>query len=298
MNLTRGQLRAQYEAGRPLIGELVDAAEKAFSLPSRVMWAIYSRETNLDPYYFTHAGDGGHGRGVGQVDDRSHAIPADWKVNLPWQVRKSAEIFASCLTRADGDVVRAANRYNSGQEATRYTTGKDYGPDVYERWQTLQEMFPPTPPAREEFEIVQCILNMNGLCLDVAGASMDNGAPVVQWSCNGQKNQGVEVQQVGVTGGAQIVRIRFDHSGKYLDCDPGRREIVQWEQADNSHQLWRLETAPTTEDMWQPTGIRLVSMAIEEVLDVEGVSNEPGAYLIHWPWNGHVNQQFLVARFR
>lgn len=296
MNLSRAQLRAQYEEARPLIGELVDAAERAFSLPPLVMWAIYSRETNLDPYYFTHPGDGGHGRGVGQVDDRSHIIPSNWASNLTWQVGTSAEIFASCLRASDGDVVRAANRYNSGQEKTEYTTGKDYGPDVYERWQVLSEMFVSTP--REEFQIVQCILNMNGLCLDVSGQSKDNGAPIVQWSCNGQKNQGVSIEEVGVSGEDRVVRIKFDHSGKYLDCDPNRLEIVQWDRADVPGQLWVLEQAPSTDEFWQPVGTRIVSLANDEVLDVEGISNEPGAKLIHWPWNGQVNQQFLVARFR
>lgn len=306
MNLTKSQLRAQYERGRSLIGELVDAAEKAFSLPPRIMWAIYSRETNLDPYYFTHPGDGGHGRGVGQVDDRSHTIPADWASNLTWQVGKSAEIFTSCFARAGGDVVRAANLYNSGQEETRYTTGKDYGPDVYDRWQALLEMFPVHVPQPERgFDIVEAITNMNGLVLDVEGASTDNGARVLQWVINGQKNQGVSFQ--GMNGETydhstvvgKIVRIIFDHSGKCLDGPPNAGELVhQWDIADSPWQLWRVEAARTTEDMWQPVGLRIVNNYTGKVLDVEGISREPGARLIQWSWNGQINQQFIISRFR
>ncbi len=312
MNITTAQLRQQYEQGRSLIGELVDAAEKAFNLPPRVMWAIYSRETNIDPYYFTHPGDGGHGRGVGQVDDRSHDIPANWDSNLTWQVGKSAEIFQACLTAEGGDVIRAANRYNSGQGATQYTTGKDYGPDVYERWQTLLFMFPPATQ-QEEFSIMYAITNMNGLVLDVGGASTDNGAPVVQWGANGQKNQGVHFE--GMNGEpydhdtviGKTVRILFDHSDKCLDGPPDAGSLVhQWEKADVPWQLWRIEEAPTVtlvgnsanKVLWQPTGLRIVNDYTDKVLDIEGISEEPGARLIQWDWNGQINQQFIISRFR
>lgn len=149
VNLTAAQLRAQYATARSTAGSTIDRAEEEFGIPRRLMYAIGSRETNFNPYYITHAGDGGHGRGWWQVDDRSHAIPADWASNIEWQVREGARILAACLTAEGGNVVRAANRYNSGQGETRYTTGGDYGPDVHERWTFLCSAFPveePVPP--------------------------------------------------------------------------------------------------------------------------------------------------------
>lgn len=143
MNLTPDQLARQYQVARNRAGELIDSIESEFSIPPRLLYAIASRETNCDPYYLNHAGDGGHGRGWWQVDDRSHAIPDDWATNIEWQCRRGSEILAACLASEGGNVVRAANRYNSGQGETRYTTGRDYGPDVYDRWQFLVENFPP-----------------------------------------------------------------------------------------------------------------------------------------------------------
>lgn len=313
MNLSRAQLRAQYERARPLLGELVDDAEKAFQLPPRIMWAIYSRETNLDPHWITNPGDSGHGHGlkakIGQVDDRSHPIPDDWRTNLAWQVGTSAQIFANGYRRTGGDIVRAANRYNSGQEQTRYTTGKDYGPDVYERWQALVEMFPPTPP-EEEFKIVLALMNTDGFVIDIEAASKDNGARPLQFPANGQENQGIFFEGIhGERYGpndveGKIVRIGFDHSGKYLDAPPDDGthppELVhQWDKAaDASWQLWRVERAPNTGQGWQPVGYRIVNDHTGMVLDVEGISLEPGARIIQWPWNGQSNQQWILARFR
>jgi hypothetical protein len=146
VNLTPAQLRAQYQVARQYAGALVDRTEVEFGIPRRLMFAIGSRETNFNPYFISHAGDGGHGRGWWQVDDRSHFIPDNWATDIEWQCRKGAQVLMAGLANENGDVVRAANRYNSGQGETRYTTGKDYGPDVYERWQFLVAEYPPTPP--------------------------------------------------------------------------------------------------------------------------------------------------------
>ena len=175
MNLTAGQLTAQYRTARARAGDLIDRTEVEFGIPRRLLFAIGSRETNFDPYWIDHPGDGGHGRGWWQVDDRSHVIPDDWAGNLEWQCRKGAEVLAGCLQREKGDVVRAANRYNSGQGETRYTTGKDYGPDVFDRWQFLVASFPPAlvdptpeplPPAYDNIHPVfaRRLFRMNVAC--------------------------------------------------------------------------------------------------------------------------------------
>lgn len=165
MNIPPEYLRLDYLRARDWWGPLIGQAERDHGIPPRLLYAIYSRETNLGrhwrtappatwppqptdddlTYYVRHAGDEGHGRGIGQVDDRSHAIPPGWATNVAWQVQRSAEILAAGLAAERGNVVRAANRYNSGQPETRYTTGKDYGPDVAERWQWLLAEYPDTP---------------------------------------------------------------------------------------------------------------------------------------------------------
>lgn len=150
MNLTEQQLRAEYLRARAYAGTLIDQVEETQGIPARLMYAVGSRETHFLPQYLDQPGDGGHGHGWWQVDDRSHVIPADWAGNIAWQATRGAEILRACLLTENGDVVRAANRYNSGQPYTAGTTGKDYGPDVYDRWQALLRMYPPTPPAPKD----------------------------------------------------------------------------------------------------------------------------------------------------
>jgi hypothetical protein len=105
------------------------------------VFAIGSRETNLT----NEVGDFGHGHGVWQLDDRSHVPPggfAQFDGNVPLQCSIAADMLHDLLTMEAGNVERAANRYNSGQPETALTTGHDYGPDVVQRMQTLQRLFP------------------------------------------------------------------------------------------------------------------------------------------------------------
>ncbi len=173
MNIPPEYLRRDYLRARDWWGQLIDQAELANGIPRCLLYATCSRETNLgrhwrtpppatwppEPtsddltYYVRHAGDEGHGRGIGQVDDRSHAIPPGWATNVAWQVGRSAEILAAALRREGvartlarvDHVTRACNRYNSGQPLTEYTTD-NYGPDVVERWLYLLTLAPEPEP--------------------------------------------------------------------------------------------------------------------------------------------------------
>src|ERR1044072_4207136 len=72
MKITADQLAQQVALARsrgwlPLIRR----AEKRHKLPQGMLLAIASRETNMQDI----VGDGGHGRGLFQIDDRFHG---DW----------------------------------------------------------------------------------------------------------------------------------------------------------------------------------------------------------------------------
>lgn len=146
-NITASQLAAQYERARDIAGDVIDRAERDHGLPRLILYALGSRETNLDPHWLDHPGDGGHGHGWWQIDDRYHAIPPDWSTNIAWQANRGAEILAGNLARFDGDLLSALNAYNSGSPRTEYTTGRDYGPDVLERHAFLTARYPAPPPA-------------------------------------------------------------------------------------------------------------------------------------------------------
>jgi hypothetical protein len=171
MQVTPRDLACDFRRAQAWWGHLIDAAEERHGIPARLLYAVYSRETNMGrhwrtaapesfppsptdddlTYFIRNAGDGGHGRGIGQVDDRSWAIPGNWSSDVEWQVDRSAQILAAALNAAGGDPLRGANRYNSGQELTSRTTD-NYGPDVVERWEYLLAHFPPEPPPQQPKE--------------------------------------------------------------------------------------------------------------------------------------------------
>jgi len=75
-------------------------------------------------------------------------------------------------------------------------------------------------------------------CADVLGASVDNGAPVVQWDCSGTPNETFQLRPVLDPTGADTgyVQIVAAHSGKCLDVTGGATNegapVQQWDCHD------------------------------------------------------------------
>lgn len=86
----------------------------------------------------------------------------------------------------------------------------------------------------------------NGMCLDVAYASLDPGAQVVQASCWGGLNQRwtVEYYDTDWWTGRQYYRLVAAHSGQCLDVDGGSQydgaRISQWHCYWGSNQQFEL----------------------------------------------------------
>ena len=136
MNIRPDQLAAQYEGARARWPFLHDY-EREYGLPTFLLFAVGSREVELeDAFAHGETGDGGHGHGVFQLDDRWHTIPSGFDHDIHAQARKAAEMLAG-LHADEGDWQRALNRYNSGSPNVEDTTGRDYGPDVWERREWL-----------------------------------------------------------------------------------------------------------------------------------------------------------------
>jgi Putative peptidoglycan binding domain len=149
MEITGAELIEEYEqasAKWPFIHQ----TELAHGLPRMLLFAIGSRETNLT----NEVGDGGHGHGVWQLDDRWHQ-PAGgfghFDGDVPLQCSIAADMLHGLLTATGGNVEEAAAMYNSGQESEAGTTHQDYGLDVLQRMQYLQQhgAGPQPPPSPE-----------------------------------------------------------------------------------------------------------------------------------------------------
>jgi peptidoglycan hydrolase-like protein with peptidoglycan-binding domain len=147
-NITGPELTAEFQRARSK-WPFIHQTELAHGLPKMLLFAVGSRETNLT----NEVGDFGHGHGVWQLDDRSHNPPggfANFDSNVPLQCATAAAMLHTELAITGGNVEEAAAIYNSGQRGEAGTTGGDYGIDVRERMQFLQQLNdgppPPVPP--------------------------------------------------------------------------------------------------------------------------------------------------------
>ncbi|MFI2431740.1 RICIN domain-containing protein [Streptomyces sp. NPDC018693] len=101
-----------------------------------------------------------------------------------------------------------------------------------------------TASARAPFT-TKLMVNHSGKCLDVAYASIANGAWVQQWGCyNAPGNQTWHFDTVGDSLNDGYYYVRASHSGKCLDVKGGSvangATVQQWTCHGGTNQQWRL----------------------------------------------------------
>jgi hypothetical protein len=128
----------------------------------------------------------------------------------------------------------------------------------------------------------------SGLNLDVSGASLTNGAPVIQWSFNGAKNQQWTLKSVGTN----IFNIVSVNSGKCMDVSGGSTSngasVVQWTCHTGNNQRFEAKSHPKG-------GYRLVARHSGKCLDIAGASLTRGAKLQQWTCHDGANQAFKFS---
>ena len=157
---TPAALRSQVDHARAagLMALLVAGAHKS-GLPPAYVVAVASRETRIQNIL----GDGGHGHGVLQIDDRRHpsvinAHP-DWRQNAAPLIDYGCELLRTNVAWAGnrfpdldaaGRLTLAAAAYNAGPSGAAAghqagdcdirTAGGNYGEDVMDRMQAIAEL--------------------------------------------------------------------------------------------------------------------------------------------------------------
>jgi peptidoglycan hydrolase-like protein with peptidoglycan-binding domain len=141
-------------------------AEKAKGLAPGILLAVASQETDMNDV----VGDGGHGRGLFQIDDRSHrdflarfgADRAGGKPPVAEAVKYASALLAWTIDYGRQNGVREADRlkfglsgYNAGAggalkgyqagDSDARTTGADYGRSVLARYAVFQELLGGAP---------------------------------------------------------------------------------------------------------------------------------------------------------
>jgi len=131
----------------------------------------------------------------------------------------------------------------------------------------------------------QLVFSSSGLLLDVSGASLTPGAPVIQWYPNGQSNQAWNIPEGETPGPVSNV-----NSGQCLSTDGvAGDQLYQWPCDPGSiNQQWSLiyPYGPDYADLYNPY--------FDLVVDVSGDSYAAGASIDAWPWNGQASQLFFL----
>lgn len=136
---------------------------------------------------------------------------------------------------------------------------------------------------------VERIISRNsGLALDTNGASLADGANVLQWTYKSAANQQWQVQDAG----SGYVRIVNRNSSRCLDvfqsstADGAR--VVQWACNTGANQQWQVQDAGGG-------FFRLVNRNSGKCLDVDNFSTVEGGKVQQWSCTGNSNQQWSRA---
>ncbi len=134
----------------------IDNAALKYNLPREVLLAVIMRESRGKNVI----GDAGHGRGLMQIDDRSHQ---DWLkthkngLDAASNIDYGASLIRENLDAFDGNYIQALAAYNAGPSQVRaalrsnlnpdtVTSGRNYASSVFEHAAELHSAFAVTPP--------------------------------------------------------------------------------------------------------------------------------------------------------
>jgi len=165
---TRAELAAELDRARRQGWDAIMASvERDKDLPAGILLAVASQETDMNDV----VGDGGHGRGLFQIDDRSHkdflgrvgAAGPGKKPPVPKAADHAGSLLASNISFGASKGVAAAGRlkfglsaYNAGAggalkglqehgDPDFRTTGGDYGASVLARFAMFQSLLGTAP---------------------------------------------------------------------------------------------------------------------------------------------------------
>lgn len=146
-------------------GEITQAASR-YGLDPDLLAAVAAQETGGPGANGGRniVGDGGHGHGLFQIDDRSHAFAATPAAMDPAQnANYAAGMIASLLKRFGGNLRAALSAYNTGSptaHGTETTWGDgqtlDYADSVLRHYEQLSRSMPqPSPAAQPTLEFAR-----------------------------------------------------------------------------------------------------------------------------------------------
>jgi chitinase len=123
----------------------------------------------------------------------------------------------------------------------------------------------------------QLVVNNDSLCVDVSGASLDNNAAIIQWTCKSSGNTNQEFQFNPVSNG--YGELQNENSGKDI--------VVQSASTSNGAKIIQYTQNGTTNGLWLPIALSNGSWQFKNLnsglcLDVTGASTSTGVQLQQW----------------
>ncbi|MEL6613965.1 MAG: transglycosylase SLT domain-containing protein [Bacteroidota bacterium] len=176
-------------------------AEQKHGVPFSILAAVASRETNMGQTVTADwTGDGGHGRGLMQIDDRwhtafvdstannDHAANIDYAAGLLATEHRHFGEWAPALAAYNAGRSRVSTAIGAGQSPDVPTTGGNYSADVLARAQLFEVVFPPPPDplgnlfadlSRPLFELGSSLTGRVGFRTNSGGVYVPPGFPSV-----------------------------------------------------------------------------------------------------------------------
>ncbi|GAA3533070.1 hypothetical protein GCM10022419_010280 [Nonomuraea rosea] len=147
---------------------------------------------------------------------------------------------------------------------------------------------PPTPAGAatgQWYDTTVEIQTFADKCFDVAGVSTQDGAPIIQFGCDGKSHQRFRVRRLS---NGQVAFQTF--SGKCLDVQHGSKRdgapIIQYRCHGGANQRFSLESSTR--------GRVQIRTFTGNCLDVSNGSLNDGAAIVAFPCWGNANQRFFL----
>ncbi len=139
--------------------------------------------------------------------------------------------------------------------------------------------------------VTQVVSVSSGRCLDIAGASLEQGANLQQWQClDNQQNQLILFQ--GVAGQSDLYTLVLQHSNRCLDTFGGEQgdgaNLIQWACHGGANQQFRLQSEGGNQ-------YRLIAQHSGKSLQVAGGSQANGGNIEQWTGNNSDSQLFTLT---
>jgi ricin-type beta-trefoil lectin protein/centrosomal CEP192-like protein/HYDIN/CFA65/VesB family protein len=137
-------------------------------------------------------------------------------------------------------------------------------------------------------QLLEIVSKSSGKALDVTGASLNNGTPIIQWDYWGGDNQKWYLVDLG----NGYYKIQNKLSGKVLDMtdfslsDGGL--LQQWEYWGGDNQQWQIVLA-------EPGYYKIINKLSGKVLDVPAFTADNGAPIEQWDDNSGNNQKWVLS---